>query len=135
MDKDRSVQPLQRIRLTLKAGSTAADMDIPPPSAEIAFIFGIGSGGMTPFECLLNDRAENDAIAFSVAASEAGPFFGHLFPGILDPALGRLFEGRDEVVFNVRIVAVETPQPREVIKAMADMTSHGHGCDCGCGCG
>jgi hypothetical protein len=39
--------------------------------------------------------------------------------------------------FNVRIVGVETPQPREIIKAMAEMAGHGHGaeCDCGCGCG
>ncbi len=50
-------------------------------------------------------------------------------------ASGRLFDGRDEVHFDVRIMAVETPPPREIIKAMADLTAHGHGCDCGCGCG
>jgi hypothetical protein len=137
MNKDRSVQPLQRIRLAMKAGSTAADMDIHMTSEEAAFIFGIGPGGMTPFECLLNQRAENETIAFGVAASEAELFFGHLFLGLLGPALGRLFEGRNKVYFNVRITAIETPQPREIIKAMADMTAHGHGagCDCGCGCG
>jgi hypothetical protein len=132
MSKDRSVLPLQRIRLALKAGSTAAGMDIPLPSEELAFIFGIGAGGITPFECLLNQRTENEAIAFSVAASEAEAFFGHLAP-----AFGRLFEGRNEVYLNARIVAIETPAPREVVKAMAELTAHGHGagCDCGCGCG
>jgi len=135
MNKDRSVQPLQKIRLAVKAGTTAAATGISLPSDEIAFIFGIGSGGLTPFEYLLNDRAENEAVAFSVPALEADRFFGHLFPEVLGPACGRLFEGRDCVYFNVRVIAVETPQPREVIKAMAELAAHGHGCDCGCGCG
>jgi hypothetical protein len=106
-------------------------MDIPLPVAEVAFIFGIGSGGLTPLEGLLNGREQAETIAFRVAGSEASLFFGHVAP-----PLGRLAEGRDEVYFTVGIVAVETPQPREVIKAMADLTAHGHeaGCDCGCGC-
>ena len=135
MNTDRSVQPLRRIRLAVKAGTTAAATGIPLPSDEIAFIFGIGSGGMTPFECLLNDRAENETIAFSVPVLDADRFFGHLLPGVLGPACDRRFEGRDLLYFNVRVIAVETPQPREIIKAMADMAAHGHGCDCGCGCG
>ncbi len=132
MGNDRNVQPLKRIRVALKAGSTAAEMDIPLPAAEVAFIFGIGSGGLTPFECLLNHRAANEAIAFRVAGSHVGLFFGHLAP-----ALGRRLEGADEVHFTASIVGIETPQPREIIKAMADMAAHGHaaGCDCGCGCG
>jgi hypothetical protein len=130
MGNDRNVQPLKRIRVALKAGWTDAEMDIPLPDAEIAFIFGIGSGGLTPFECLLNDRLENGTIAFRVAGSEAGLFFGHVAPG-----LARRFESGNEVHFTARIVAVETPPPREVIKAMADMAGHGAGCDCGCGCG
>jgi len=134
MSEERCVQPLKRIRLALKAGATAGDMGVPLPSAEIDYIFGIGSGGLTPFECLLNGRAENEAVAFRVAASEAGLFFGHFFPALPNTAFGRLFDGRDEVHFDVRIMAVETPPPREIIKAMADLTAHGHGCDCGCGC-
>jgi hypothetical protein len=107
-------------------------MDIPLPDAEVVFIFGIGSDGLTPLECLLNGRKEAETIAFRVAGSEAGLFFGHVAP-----ALGRLAEGREEVYFNASILAVETPQPRDVIKAMAEMAGHGHGsgCDCGCGCG
>jgi hypothetical protein len=123
---------MTKIRLAFQAGATAAALDLPLPVAEVALIFGIGSGGLTPFECRLSDRAENEAVAFAVAAADADFFFGHLAP-----TLGRLFEGRDEVHFNVRIVGIETPQPREVIRAMADRTVHAHGggCDCGCGCG
>jgi hypothetical protein len=135
MNSDRRVQPLQRIRLALAAGSTAEDRDIPVPVEELAFILGIGSGGMTPFECLLNGRAANEAIAFDVTASDAGLFFGPLLSGPAGQALGRLFAGRETVYFTARILAMETPEPREVIKAMADLAAQGHTCDCGCGCG
>jgi hypothetical protein len=135
MNSDRRVQPLQRIRLALAAGSTAEDRDIPAPVEEFAFILGIGSGGMTPFECLLNGRAANETIAFDVAASDAGLFFGALLSGPAGQALSRLFAGRETVYFTARILAMETPEPREVIKAMADLAAHAHGCDCGCGCG
>jgi len=124
------VQPLKKIKVRLQAGATDAAMDIHLPSPEIDFIFGIGSDGLTPFECLLADRRETESISGRVAGAEAGLFFGHVAP-----ALGRLFETREAVFFNACIVAVETPPPREVIKAMADLAARGHeaGCDCGCG--
>ncbi len=118
--------------MTLQAGATETALDIPLPCPEIDFVFGIGSGGLTPFECLLADRRETESISGRVAGPEAGLFFGHVAP-----ALGRLFETREAVYFNARILGIETPPPRDVIKAMADVAAHGHegGCDCGCGCG
>lgn len=130
MSQRPCVQPLKKIKVRLQAGATDAAMDIHLPSPEIDFIFGIGSDGLTPFECLLADRRETESISGRVAGAEAGLFFGHVAP-----ALGRLFETREAVFFNACIVAVETPPPREVIKAMADLAARGHeaGCDCGCG--
>jgi hypothetical protein len=127
-----SVQPLQKIGLRLKAGATAEDLPTALPHIDLTFIFGIGTAGLTPFECLLHHRLPGDEIEFRVAGSEAGPFFGHVAPFVAP-----LCADRYEVHFNARILAIETPAPREIIKAMAEMTSHGHGsgCDCGCGCG
>jgi hypothetical protein len=105
-------------------------MDIRLPDPELTFIFGIGSAGLTPFECLLNQRTENDAIAFRVAGSDACLFFGHVAAPI-----GRLTSALPEVYFRVSIVGIETPPPREIIKAMADQASHDHGAGCGCGGG
>jgi hypothetical protein len=132
MRQDRSVQPLRKITVMFRAGTTAAAMDMALPAHEIAFIFGIGSGGLTPLECLLNGRSEGEMISFRVAGSEGGVFFGHVAP-----SFGRLLEDREEVYFTVRILGVETPPPRDVIRAMADLAArdHGTGCDCGCGCG
>ena len=105
-------------------------MDIRLPDPELTFIFGIGSAGLTPFECLLNQRTETDAIAFRVAGPDACLFFGHLAAPI-----GRLASTLPEIYFRVSIVGIETPPPREIIKAMADLASHDHGAGCGCGCG
>ena len=127
-----SVQPLKRLKLGLRAGPTAEGLPNAPPTLELGFIFGIGTAGLTPFECLLNHRLAGDEIEVRVPGPEAAVFFGHLAPLVGSPGV----DG-DEVHFSVRILAVEAPAPREVIKAMAEMASHGHGtgCDCGCGCG
>jgi len=126
------VELMKRVKLTFQAGSVAGAADLSLPRANFSFIFGIGSGGLTPFESLLDQHTATEKIAFRLAGSEAGLFFGHLAP-----PLGSLFDGRQEIFFDVRIVGIETPEPREVIRAMADFAAHGHGagCDCGCGCG
>ena len=101
-------------------------------SSEVALIYGIGSAGVLPFERLLADKQEGDAILFQLAKVEAGDFFGHLTASFID-----LFDQHNEACFRARILRIETPEPREVVKAIAEMTAHGHGggCDCGCGCG
>lgn len=130
MNAAPSVQPFKKLKVCLKAGPGAEDRPNALPRPELTFIFGIGTAGLTPFECLLNHRRPGDEIEFRVPGSGTGLFFGHLAASV-----GSVGAGDDEASFRVRIVAVETPAPREVIKAMADMASRGHGAGCGCGCG
>jgi len=128
--KDASrVAPLKRVHARVQAGSAAAD---PSPSCfEVTFIYGIGSTGMAPFERLLAGKGEGEQIAFRVTKSEAEDFYGHLAP-----LFTALFDRRSEVFFRTHVVRIETPEPRDVVKAMAEMVAGGHGgdCDCGCGC-
>jgi hypothetical protein len=126
------VELMKKVKLTFQAGSQAGAADLALPRADFSFIFGIGPGGLTPFESLLDRRSTAENLTFRLAGSETDLFFGHLAP-----ALGSLFDGRPEVFFDVRIVGIETPEPREVIRAIAEITTHGRGsgCDCGCGCG
>ena len=126
------VELMKKVKLTFQAGSAAGAADLFLPRADFTFIFGIGPGGLTPFESLLEQHTATENISFRLAGAEADLFFGHLAP-----PFGSLFEGRQEVFFDVRIVGIETPQPRDVIRAMAETAGHGHGagCDCGCGCG
>jgi hypothetical protein len=86
---------------------------------------------MPPFERLLAGKGEGDQITFRVAQAEADDFFGHLAP----PFAAR-FDRQAEVFFRIHIVRVETPEARDVVKAMAELAAGGQGggCDCGCGC-
>jgi len=124
------VAPLKRVRLAVDAGSTATDLS--PVGADATFIYGIGPAGLLPFECLLAGKREGDTISFQATKTGAQDFFGHLAE--LFPAR---FGESGEAFFRTRVVRVETPEPREVVKAIAELTARGHGggCDCGCGCG
>jgi hypothetical protein len=123
------IEPLKRVQARVQAGAGAAN---PSPSCfEVTFIYGIGSTGLPPFECLLAGKGEGDQVTFQVTKPDADEFFGHLAP-----PFAALFDRQAEVSFRIHIAKVETPEARDVVKAMAEMAAGGHGggCDCGCGC-
>jgi hypothetical protein len=125
-----NVEPLQKISVTLRAGATPGDMNLPLPRPGLTFICGIGTGGMTAFEYLLAGRGAGEEISFHVTRSGMEPFFEHLAPAFSAP-----FKDRDEVHFQVGISRIEPADGREVVRAMAELTAHAGsgGCDCGCG--
>ncbi len=118
-----TVAPLMKVTVSCGAAAPHAGR------RELAFIFGVGPEGLVPFELALSGRAVGEEVRFTVAAGEAGRFFGHLAPAAL-----RLFDRDAEALLAARIEAVERPDPREVVRALAETTGHGP-CDCGCGCG
>ncbi len=124
------VENLKKITLSFQAGTFPDVMDLTPKHPVFSFIFGLGPEGMTPFEYELLEKSEGEEILFQLKKGTLNRFFEHLIPPIWD-----LFDGREEISLNARITAVEKAENREVVKAMAEMASHGGGCDCGCGCG
>jgi hypothetical protein len=120
------------VTLAFQTGSTAGGVHPVPASTDFSFVLGIGTGGLTPFEYALVQYEKGGEVSLSVASTEAERFFGHL----LGPAAAA-FRGRGEAHFKIRILDTRPATPREIIRAMAEMTAHGHGngCDCGCGCG
>ncbi len=129
MKETHRVAPLKRIHARVEAGAAAADPS--PTCFEVTFIYGIGSTGMPPFERLLAGKGERDEITFRVTKAEADDFFGHLAG-----PFATLFDRHGEIFFHAHVDKIETPEARDVVKAMAEMAadSHGSGCDCGCGC-
>ena len=123
------IEPLRRVRATIEFGPPEADP--PEGCCEVAFIYGIGPAGLSPFECLLTGKQENETISFRVEKTETEHFFNHLAASFRP-----LFGGSPEAHFHLQITAIETPEPREIVKSIAEATFHGHGggCDCGCGC-
>ncbi|CAB1064903.1 hypothetical protein D1BOALGB6SA_9700 [Olavius sp. associated proteobacterium Delta 1] len=125
------VENLKKITLSFQAGTSRDAMDLTPSYPEFSFIFGLAPEGMTPFEYELVEKAEGDDVLIHLEKNNLNRFFEHLNPPIRD-----LFDGREDVYLNVKILEASAAENREVVKAMADMTAHGGGgCDCGCGCG
>ena len=125
------VENLKKITLSFQAGTSADEMDLALKHPEFSFIFGLAPEGMTPFEYELVDKIEGDAALLHLNKNTLNSFFEHLSPPIWD-----LFDGREEIYLKVKILEISTAENREIVKAMADMTTHGGGggCDCGCGC-
>ena len=124
------IGPLTKVTVTWHAAPDAVGGDLSARLRGMHFIVGIGPQGLTPFEHLLSGRSAGAEVRFTLSsAEEAAGFFGHLAPAF-PHALGL---GR-ELKFVIRIDAVERPDPREVVRALAEATGHGP-CDCGCGCG
>ena len=106
-------------------------MDITPKFPRFEFIFALGQEGMSPFEYELVNRAEGEEVLLHINKHTFYTFFEHL-----NPPIGDLFDGRDDVFINAKIAAVASADNRDIVKALAEMTAHsGGGCDCGGGCG
>ena len=115
------------------AGVTPDEMNIPIEHPDFEFIFGIGSGGLTPFEYELADLDAGDNLNLQLRSADTQRFFEHLYPSVRG-----LFLDCSELFLNVRVTAIGPAEGREIIKAMADMTARsegGGGCGGGCGCG
>jgi FKBP-type peptidyl-prolyl cis-trans isomerase (trigger factor) len=123
------VENLAKVTLHLEAGTTADRMHPTPTALEFEFIFGIGPGGMCPFEYQLVNKAAGEEIVIQVKKEELYPLFEHLHPPIMN-----LFEEHDVLHLKIKILRIEKPENTEIIKALSEMASHHHDCDCGCGC-
>ena len=127
------VENLKKITLSLQAGTSPDTMDLTPKFPRFEFIFALGQEGMSPFEYELVDKSEGEEALLQIHKQTFYTFFEHL-----NPPIGDLFDGREDVYLNAKIAAVTAADNRDIVKAMAEMTAHGGGeCDCGgsCGCG
>ena len=125
----KKIENLKKIYLLLEAGKTAEHMDLLPKAMEFEFIFGIGPAGMCPFEYRLINKNEGDMILLNLNKEEIHPFLGHLRL----PVLG-LLEENSSIYLKAKIAKIEQPDSAEVVKALAELTSHPGDCGCGCGC-
>ena len=125
----KKIENLKKVTLWLEAGTSADHMNLTPGALEFEFIFGIGPGGMCPFEYRLINKAAGEEIGMRVKKEERHLIFEHLHPPIMS-----LFEKHDALFLKASILKIRQPETKEVIKALSETASHHHGCDCGCGC-
>lgn len=114
-----TIDSLMKVHLTIKRDG----MDDVP----FAFIYGVGSDGLTPFEKALFGKCVGDSLRMEIPARDHCAILGHL-----ESPLGEQAGIRKPGTLQITVTDVSRAADREVVQAMAS----GGGCsDCGCGCG
>jgi len=121
---DCKIENLMKVSLEIKKNnSSAADC----PGFVFEFIYGVGAGGITPFEKALFGKRKGDRIVFEVPPAEFCHAIGHLAEPLREQTGINATSSLEAVITNV-----VRAEDREVVKAMA---AGGSCSDCGCGCG
>lgn len=120
------IENLSKVSLSMEVGTTADRFELTPQPVPHEFIFGIGAGGLSPFEFQLGGRSVGDEVVMHVAAGELCRIFG---PGQAPPLLQGA--GTEGFFLRVRVTAVTRAGDREIVKAMAEMAACS---DCGGDC-
>ncbi|QTA80374.1 Uncharacterized protein dnl_26760 [Desulfonema limicola] len=118
---------LKKIRVSVKAGTTASDMNLTIKPDFYDFIFGIGTNGLTPFEYLIAGKSKGDIVSAQISKAMIPDFFEHI-----KLPLPVFFHPSDIFYLEIQIKDISLTQNNEIIKAMAEI---GGKCGCGCGCG
>jgi hypothetical protein len=122
-------EPLKKISLTYTAGTTSESQDLINVPEALEFIFGIGTEGLTQFECVLDGKQAGDQGCIEVDKKDFVEIFGHIIPCTQPfPVSASHF------FLHYNITNISDASSREVIKSMAAKNGGcGDGCDCGCG--
>lgn len=122
--KDCKIENLMKVCLEIKNNDPS---DANRQGHAFEFIYGVGGGGITPFEKALFGKRMGDRMVFDVSPAEFCHAMGHLAEALREQT-GITASGSLEAV----VTNVTRAGDREVVRAMA---AGGSCSDCGCGCG
>ena len=123
-----TVGPVAKVSLLVRAKAHGRKLEEDGP-ASVSFIYGIGSQGITPFEKQLSGKTVGGSVCIRIEPGEQQSFFGHLTCTVMEAV-----EAPPPVDLEITVSKLEQADDRELVKAMAELSSCGSGCDCGCGC-
>lgn len=104
-----------------------------PEPAEFAFIYGIGTDGLSDFEMAIDGLGVGETHRLEMQRSKLAAHFGWLY-GHFHKTLG-LPNIDSPLLMEFTLQEVFSPEPREIVSAIAELQAHGGcGTDCGCGC-
>ena len=128
------VDYLKKVQLRIEAGAEAGKWDLTPEPRVLTLVCGAASEGLCPFEYELIGKRSGDRLELAIPASRLSATMAHLLLPLREVLA---FASMPPVLaLGVTIEAVADPNPREVIRAMAEATNaDGCGGDCSCGCG
>ena len=117
---------LNKISISIEAGTSYGKTDLTPSPLSSEFIFGIGTQGLTDFEYEIAGKEEGDIVSLSIKNNEINHHFQHI------SAYWPLFPQSQETIYlMIRLVKISKAKPVDVMKALAAMTES---CACDCGC-
>jgi hypothetical protein len=126
------IENLKKVTLLLSVGGARGNSDVTGSPVAFAFIYGVASEGLCPFESALYEKAVDERLELTVSAAEAQEFFGHLLlplRQVLDlPIMPHTLE------LQVEVTAVNDADNREIVQSLAKAGSGCGGGSCGCGC-
>lgn len=122
------IGPMIKVRLAVNA-LPAEGTEAESAKGNLEFIFGLATQGLTPFEKALSEKRKGDSIRMRIDTESQYDILGHLACGVFQSV--RL---APPVVLEFTVTDLEKADNRELIKAMAQLSSCDSGCDCGCGC-
>ena len=124
-----AIEPLKKVSLVFTAGMTPEAKDLLAAPEPLEFIFGIGTQGLTQFECVLDGKQSGDQGTIEVNKDEMDDIFGHIIPcTYLFPVNASQF------FMHYSIIDVTDASSTEIVKSMAKAGGGcGEGCSCGCG--
>ena len=122
---DPKVDPLKKITLSVMAGTQPETMDLAVSPSTFAFIYGIGTDGLTPFEFQLADKSTGDEIIVHINCFQITEIFAHIAAPI-----PQIPEHIDAIHMKFKIIQITPADNREIVKAMAEISSCGSHC-CG----
>ncbi len=124
---------LQRLTFKFWANPTEARKGLSSEPRDFSFIYGIGTDGLSDFEMAIDGLSLNEVFNLEIYQSKLRSYFGWLYPTIQTYVSGISADG--VVALRLKLLTVSTPEPREIVTAIAELQSHGGcGSDCGCGC-
>ncbi len=126
IDQKSTIQALNKVTLSVNARTQPDADDLNPKRSTFDFIFGLGIEGLTPFEFLLSEQVENGCFSLKLRPNEVCQTFQHI-----TLPYGDFPESTESIFFTFQVIKVEKADNREVIKAMAELSSCG-GVSCEC---
>lgn len=109
-----------------------ADQTEGAADCRMIFIYGLSGSGLCPLEVELHQKGIGDMLQMVIPGDRIPEFFGHLYRmlcGKLKPP-----GTATDVPLKIVVEAIEAPDDREIIQAMAQTVSHSCGGTCDCGC-
>ena len=124
---------LQRLTFKVWADPIEDSKVLSPEPAKLSFIYGIGTDGLTDFEMAIDELGLHDVFNVEIDKHKLKSYFGWLYHYLHNHI--SLPAGEGGVTLKLELLNVSSPEPREIVTAIAELQSHGGcGSDCGCGC-